>query len=121
MGDGVLYPDAPAIWEATIRAYLDESILPSARTAVVRCEDFLFNFGSVMATLASRGLPPRDMDGSPYQWEPLENTAKDQTHPSCTRRGRRELLCYYEEPTNRFAGLTQSQILRLRRLAPDVL
>jgi len=118
--DGMVYPDALALWEATTRAYLDEQVLPAWRTAVVRCEDFMFNFGEVMAALVARGLPQRDLQAFPCDWEPLESTAKDQTHPQCTRRARTELLRYYEDPRNRFASLTPGQSARLRKLAPDV-
>merc|ERR1719253_1964277 len=80
---GVLYPDALSLWEATVASYFDEAIFPTDRTAVVRCEDFQFNFESVIRALAKRGLPLRDNRPDPIQ--PLDETAKDSTHPDCTR------------------------------------
>lgn len=117
--DGEIYSDALQLWEATAGAYLDENILPSSRTAVVRCEDFLFNFEGVMRDLCSRGLTLRD--DAPDEWWPLESTAKDPTHPACTRRSRGQLLEYYENPANRHRGMTNMQLARLKRVAPHLL
>jgi len=158
--DGQVYPDALALWEAAVRAYLDEDIFPSWRTAVVRCEDFLFDFEGVMTELQARGLElrhepfscsaggtataateaPAVVDaassggavvgggtvddtqvGEQNPWQPLDSTAKDASHPPCTRRGRQELLDYYRDEANRHRGLSTAQLLRLRSLAPDFL
>lgn len=118
--DGMVYGDALVLWEHTVRAYLNERLFPSWQTVIIRSEDFLFNFEHVMAALAAKGLSRRTED-APATEEPLDSTAKDATHPSCTRRRREELLDYYKEGANRFAGLTASQLRRLRGTAPELL
>mmetsp|Transcript_138721 Transcript_138721/g.431524 ORF Transcript_138721/g.431524 Transcript_138721/m.431524 type:complete len:207 (-) Transcript_138721:42-662(-) len=57
--DGAIYEDALCLWEAAVRSYFDEGLFPPERTAVVRCEDFLFRFHEVLRALAARAaLPP---------------------------------------------------------------
>lgn len=109
-----LFTDALGVWEATVRNYFDERLLPRSRTAIVRCEDYLFSFDAVMQALAQRGLPLKE--DTPLVLDPLGDTAKDESHPELTRRGRPELLKYYSDPGQRFAGLTKEQQARLRRL-----
>lgn len=110
--NGQLYSDALELWEATVSAYFDEEIFPLAQTAVVRCEDHLFDLPCVIRALAACGLP--------WQAEPtndiehLESSAKDYTHPGCTRRGHQERLHEYSDPKRRFMGLSQEQISRIR-------
>lgn len=82
--DDTLYDDAVGIWEATVRSYFEESIFPVSRTVVVRCEDFLFRFDEVIDALARRGLPLRA--NAPAERTPLDDTAKDASHPDCTDR-----------------------------------
>jgi hypothetical protein len=96
--DGAFYSDAVSVWEATVHSYFDSALFPAARTAVVRCEDFLFSFEAVIRELAKRGLPLRE--DAPCCFEPMDVTAKDSSHPECTRRNRQELLCYYRNPDN---------------------
>lgn len=155
--DGLIYDNALALWEATVRNYFDEEFFPAWRTAVIRCEDFLFNFEGVMQELHARGLDlrpaPVERHGGaearclgaasagslpagfglgplpeaapqaqePVAWQPLDATAKDETHPPCTRRRRQELLTYYRSAANRFQGLGNFECDCLRQMAPDLL
>jgi len=114
--DESVYPDAVSVWEETVRGYFSQDVLPQERTAVVRCEDFMFNFASVMNALRDRGLPMRW--DAPKVLEPLDETAKDASHPNCTRRDRKELLKYYSDPSKRLLGLQSRQVDRLKRAAP---
>jgi len=105
--DGKVYKDAIEIWEATTKSYFNTDIFPLEQTAVVRSEDLLFSFESVIKSLALRGLPWRRT--LPREIAPVQETAKDWTHPGCTRRARVELLRYYREPKNRLSGLESLQ------------
>jgi len=116
--DDVFYADALEVWLATVRSYFDISLFPEARTAVVRCEDFQFHFEEVMRELARRGLPLRD--NLPEKFEALDETAKDPSHPDCTRRNRQELLAYYRNPDNRLRRLTVNQRARLEHLDREI-
>jgi len=117
--DEELYSDALALWEATVRAYFKEAVLPTTQTAVVRSEDLLFNFRAVMEALSERGL--RWRRDAPAIIEPLDDTAKDGTHPTCTRRGRPKLLGYYGDPQKRYAGMTAKHLERMRRVDPELI
>jgi len=113
--DGTRYDDAVALWDATVASYFDEDVYPAERTAVVRCEDFLFSFGEVLRALAARGLPLRRDAPDRSCWAPLEEPVKSRGHPRCTRTGRPELQEYYSDMKNRHAGLTSSMCDRLSR------
>jgi len=117
--DDCMYSDALEIWEATVRGYFNQHYLPLARTVVLRCEDFLFSFPVAMQALAACGLPLRA--DAPSSWNPLPETAKDDSHPSCTRRGRTELLRYYSDRTMRYKGFTERQVQRLQCVDPELI
>lgn len=116
MFDDVMYDDALHIWEATTSSYFDSAHFPPERTAVLRCEDFIFNFGATIRALAERGLPL--LTNAPQAFLPLSESAKDNSHPSCTRRCRNELTEYYKDIRNRFKGLTTCQASRIRKINP---
>jgi len=109
--DDILYHDAVDLWEATVASYFDDRIFSRAKSVVVRYEDFLLRFGDVMDALVARGFPLRRE--APPQWCPLAETAKDESHPRCTRRSRDELLQYYQNSENRKRGLRENEISRL--------
>jgi len=115
--DGEVYADAICLWETQVRSYFLEEVFPAERTAVVRYEDFLFDFDAVVQALARRGLPLREA----LPVEPLNETAKDDSHPACTRRSRSELLEYYGDPANRLTGLTPQQVERLKCADPGIM
>eukprot|EP00930_Biecheleria_cincta_P028108 TRINITY_DN19600_c0_g2_i1.p1 TRINITY_DN19600_c0_g2~~TRINITY_DN19600_c0_g2_i1.p1 ORF type:complete len:648 (-),score=84.95 TRINITY_DN19600_c0_g2_i1:88-1956(-) len=110
--------DALDVWEATVRAYLDEQIFPVGRTAVIRCEDFLFHFHEILLSLALRGLPLRGNWDAPMQ--PDSSPVKGGGHPHVVRRGRKQALAFYADPKNRFTGLSDDQVQRIRSVDPKV-
>lgn len=117
--DGSVYRDALALWEATVKAYFDDRIFPTAQTVVVRYEDFLHEFSSVLEALKQRGLPWRS--DHPQPLEPLNDSAKDDTHPESTRRTRHEVLRDYANQATRFKGLNDTQKDRCLNFCPKLI
>lgn len=98
---GDVYPNGGAlrVWEASVRSYFDESVYPLWRTAVVRCEDYLFSFDAVMEALSELGLKrrptPPPPDARPAKGGVIHYKARD----------REGALCWYGEEAHRHVGL----------------
>uniref|UniRef100_A0A7S4R0D7 Uncharacterized protein n=1 Tax=Alexandrium monilatum TaxID=311494 RepID=A0A7S4R0D7_9DINO len=114
---GDIYPDGGAlsVWEASVRSYFDEEVYPLRRTAVVRCEDFLFNFEGVMQALSELGLQRR-----PVPPPPDSRRAKGGV-VHFKARDREEALCWYGDEANRHVGLQPRHVASVAMLLGDLL
>jgi len=114
---GDVYPDGGAlrVWEASVRSYFDEAVYPLWRTAVVRCEDFLFSFDAVMEALGELGLRRRP------QAPPPDGRGAKSGVVHFKARNREEALCWYGEEAHRLVGLQPRHVQAVSRYLGDLI
>jgi len=116
--DGQTYNDALEVWEQTVSAYFNDKYLPSGQVVVLRYEDYIFHFEKTIHSLAQRGLRLRDR---PPPISPIEETAKDSTHPQAARRSLATTKGDCSNAAKRYEGRTKEQLERLKRIDPKLI
>jgi len=102
--DGRYYPSSLHLWNEYASHYEDPTRFPPENTRLIRFEDFLYRFDTVMEELY-KILPARPE--IPRDTPPLWGVSKQHGHWS---RNRKEAEAYYRIYENCYQGLSPSQI-----------